>query len=986
MGRLLAGFTHKRLAWKWAGIARFQDRQMRRSPTRVVAALVAATTFVASGPTRAEDDDAAIKRACREVVERGPRPIAEQRTDRFIGKVSEAHARCWGGAKAVAHRATPWVDWSNYWGAGDVTSKSERRDTGSHIFNRNKRGVDGALINLEYQRMELIKFNLFDNKTFEQYVTGGGRARDGSTLTSWPEMRLETDHPNFRDLAVAANGTQRCQGQLIRHRSLTGICNDIRNPAIGSTGQLFGRNVEFESTFPDLERDPLAKNRHGGRIGLLTPDPQVISRKLFTRDQSGMPNCNQGQGVPGSSEADCAYKKATFFNVLAAYWIQFMTHDWFSHLDDARNDRSRMMTSLGCASARVNNIGQPLSAETAARLGCRQDDKMEAALIAEDAVPERFEHADVSRLKRSHKTTRNNVTAWWDASQIYGHDARSLQRVRRDPTDSAKLLMLPGRREGGEGERHGYLPVFRPMCSASANDQCDPIQPEWTGQEAVAFPDNWSIGLSFLHNLFVREHNIIIDTFRQVARKIPNRDSGLRNPDRRSEVITYGQITNDELFAVARLIVSAEIAKIHTIEWTPQLLYDEPLYLGMNSNWSGLFKDHPPVSRVLAQIVQKLGESPAGKKRNQLYSALAAGPGIVGTGNTRRDNFVDRWDLANPDHVNGGINHFGSPFNFPEEFVSVYRLHPLVPDMLEFRELNDPNGIRKRIPVIDTFRGKATAKMHEGGLANWALTMGRQRLGLLQLRNHPQFLQNLDLRPRLDSKIDVAALDIIRDRERGVPRFNEFRRQIGLKQLTSFDDFIDRRPEESAELAEQRDLVKALREVYGQHRCDASLQITSAQRDMDGNDCLGHPNGSMVDNIEDVDIVVGFLAETTRPHGYAISETQFHIFIINASRRLFSDRFFTSSFRPEFYTKFGIDWVMNNGPTGKQLERGEPNGHKQEISPLKRVLLRAMPELATELKDVINAFDPWARDRGEYYSLAWEPRADARSDPAFAKR
>ena len=73
---------------------------------------------------------------------------------------------------------------------------------------------------------------------------------------------------------------------------------------------------------------------------------------------------------------------------------------------------------------------------------------MDAALIAEDAVPERFEHAGVSRLKRSHKTTRNNVTAWWDASQIYGFDARSLQRVRRDPTDSAKLQMLPGRASG----------------------------------------------------------------------------------------------------------------------------------------------------------------------------------------------------------------------------------------------------------------------------------------------------------------------------------------------------------------------------------------------------------------------------------------------------------------------------------------------------------------------------------------------------------
>jgi len=72
------------------------------------------------------------------------------------------------------------------------------------------------------------------------------------------------------------------------------------------------------------------------------------------------------------------------------------------------------------------------------------------------------------------------------------------------------------------------------------------------------------------------------------------------------------------------------------------------------------------------------------------------------------------------------------------------------------------------------------------------------------------------------------------------------------------------------------------------------LVITSAQKNTDGSpisDCLGHPSGSQVDNIEDVDTVVGWLAESTRPHGYAISETQFVVFILNASRRLFSDRF-----------------------------------------------------------------------------------------------
>src|SRR4029453_1862317 len=171
----------------------------------------------------------------------------------------------------------------------------------------------------------------------------------------------------------------------------------------------------------------------------------------------------------------------------------------------------------------------------------------------------------------------------------------------------------------------------------------------------------------------------------------------------------------------------------------------------------------------------------------------------------------------------------------------------------------------------------------------------------------------------------------------------------------------------------------------GQHRCNASKVITDAQVNADGSritDCLGHPDGSLVDNIEDVDTVVGWLAEFPRPHGFAISETQFQVFILNASRRLFSDRFFTSSFRPEFYTQLGVRWVNQNGPDAR-MEKGKPNGHEMEVSPLKRVLLRTIPELAPELDSVVNAFAPWARDRGEYYSLEWKPRRGAESDAAF---
>jgi hypothetical protein len=897
--------------------------------------------------------------------------IPDARSLRFQGKVSEASALCRGGEQALQFRGTPWVDWANYWGTGDMTSLP----TGFLSSTLpTQRGVAGALLDLELQRVELIKFNLFDNSgTYSQYIEGRDGV-SGSALKVWPEMRLAATNPSYGD--VGGDGTQVCKGDLIRWRTVTGICNDIVNPAMGSSGMLFARNVELDTSFPDLGLNELTRNRHGSRLSLLEPDPQVISRRLFTRAQSDPSKCQEGYGLSGDSkDANCDYKKAPFFNVLAAYWIQFMTHDWFSHLEEGHNQTQYM--KVGCEAKLVNNVEQPLTPEDIEQLGCRPDDMIDKGYVAQDSAPDTFTFNGKTFLVRAPKTMANTNTAWWDASQLYGFDDTSRQRVKRDPADPARLLLIPAPGQTGPG----YLPVFGPS---------DPINPEWAGQEAAGFPDNWTVGLSFLHNLFAREHNSFVTEFRHIATQKPNADCGLRDPAKPKQIIHYRDVTPDQLFEIARLVVAAEIAKIHTTEWTPQLLYNEPLYLGMNGNWSGLLGANGGLlSKALSDVVvANFGKSTDPAKATEWYSVFASGPGIFGLGSK-----VHGYDITNPKFTNGGVNHFGAPFNFPEEFVSVYRLHPLVPDLLEYRDLTaDPNKIAKRISVVETFQGKATDFTHTMGLANWGLTLGRQRLGLLTLHNSPLFLQNLKL-GRLDSKtqqIDVVALDIIRDREHGVPRFNEFRRQYGLRQLTSFDDFMDPGVAPgSPDQLEQQATVQTLREVYGQHVCDASKMITDAQVNEDKspiNDCLGHPNGTLVDNIEDVDTAVGYLAEYRRPHGFAISETQFVVFILNASRRLFSDRFFTSCFRPEFYTTLGVDWVNNNGPGPAMMEKGTPNGHKQPVSPMKRMLMRNIPELAPELETVVNAFDPWARDRGQYYSLAWKPRPGAESDDSFAKQ
>ena len=319
------------------------------------------------------DRDKAIKaeveslRNCAQMINSGIRPIATTRDQRFQGKVEDSTAVCRGGDLAAQFRATPWVDWSNYWGTGDAKSKAPEFVKQANHLGPTGRGIDGALLDLEYQRIELIKFNLFDNnKTYQQYVTGR-KGVAGPALKFWAELRLPPTHPNYRDVGGA--GDQVCRGELIRGRTLTGICNDIRNPLMGSTGTPFARNAEFDTLFPDLGRTELTRNRHGDRLALLKPDPQVISRKLFTRAQSNPGACNEGYGLPGfSKDANCDYKKAPFFNVLAAFWIQFMTHDWFSHLDEGHNAKEYM--SVGCS-------------EADQKLGCRPGDRIDKALVAE---------------------------------------------------------------------------------------------------------------------------------------------------------------------------------------------------------------------------------------------------------------------------------------------------------------------------------------------------------------------------------------------------------------------------------------------------------------------------------------------------------------------------------------------------------------------------------------------------------------------------
>jgi hypothetical protein len=469
-----------------------------------------------------------------------------------------------------------------------------------------------------------------------------------------------------------------------------------------------------------------------------------------------------------------SFKPAETLNVLAACWIQFENHDWFGHGE--------------------NN----------------PDELIDVPLADDDDWPEgnpmrvKATSPDRTRTWKSGlpPTYVNTVTHWWDGSQIYGSNEERNRELRQG--EGGRMAMQDGR-----------LP--------------NETKPELDGVDLTGFSDNYWIGLSLLHTLFVKEHNAICD---HLASHYPTWD-------------------DEQLFLTARLVNSALMAKIHTVEWTPGILANPVLERAMHSNWYGL------LPTWVRSRFGHLGTEMIG--------------GIVGSKQS----------------------HHAAPYSITEEFVSVYRLHPLLPDDYEIRDHR--NGELVAETDFDPLQGRGCRpSIDEHGLSNLYYSFGVANPGAITLHNHPR---SLDGHVRINGdRVDLGTIDVLRDRERGVRRYNDFREALRKRRVESFD-----------ELTDNPVWAREIEELY------------------EG-------------DIDRVDLQVGLLAEPLPP-GFGFSDTAFRIFILMASRRLRSDRFFTDDYTPDVYTPEGLEWVEGNT--------------------MSDVLLRHHPELAPALDGVSNAFAPW---------------------------
>ena len=542
----------------------------------------------------------------------------------------------------------------------------------------------------------------------------------------------------------------------VKHfRTADGSWNNLADPREGAAGTRFPRNVNNDVIRPETGDS------------LMTPNPRELSRIFLARGEQ--------------------MKEVPFLNLLAASWINFQNHDWVHHGEPLINE--------------VHEI--PLAEDDPARKKHWQT-RMFVGKTQSD--PTRQLEGEVTPI-----TFINEVTHWWDGSQIYGSDQDTLDKLRTGVGGKLRL------------DDAGNLPL---------DDK---------GIERTGFTRNWWIGLAMLHTLFTREHNAICD---RLGNAYPDWDDA-------------------RLFNVARLINAAVMAKIHTVEWTPAILPNRGLDSGLNANWYGLF------TNMLR----------TGKDRKTVADINVRNPEMGGV-------------VGNP------INKHGQPYGLTEEFVEVYRLHSLLPETIRIRSFGNDSATED-VPFVETRQagsGKLTSK---SSMADLFYSFGVQHPGQLVLNNYPDFMRELSVPG--NPLFDMGAVDILRARERGVPRYNEFRRQLGLNPIRTFDDLTD-----------DSEQVRKLKDVYGDQPGD----------------------------VEKLDLLIGTLAEGHRPTGFGFGETLFQIFILNATRRLQADRFYTDSYYEQTYTKEGLEWI--------------------DDSDLKTVILRHYPELAqTGLGNIKNAFEPW---------------------------
>ena len=415
-------------------------------------------------------------------------------------------------------------------------------------------------------------------------------------------------------------------------------------------------------------------------------------------------------------------------------------------------------------------------------------------------------------------TPINERVQAWVQGQIYGTNEAELKRLRSFAGGKFAL------------DENGHLP----------ND------PDKQGIDLTGFANNYGPGLSFLHWLFVNEHNAIADYY----------------------AYFHPEWDDEMLFQMARIANCAQIARIHTIQWTEDLLQHPTLQLGMHADWYGFL----------------------GQRRKMWLMRMCQRYPLV--------EKATRW-LRGNDIISGmpgsSWTHHDGPFQVPKHFRLVYRLHEMV---LGEHEIIDPktNATLDRIQLLDFVHNNTRPIVEKFGYEVLAWSFVRKSAGHLVPHNVTRALTQFK-NQQDGTYTDITERDAFRERADGSGSYQEFRASVGEPPVESFMELCGG----DAEMARELEIM------------------------YEG-------------DLDKVDAGIGIIVEP-KPAGFALGFTQFYQFVLNAPRRVKSNRFLTELFNYGFYLE-GMDWVEHGGG-------------------MLGAMYRHLPALRANMEGVERAFAPW---------------------------
>ena len=241
----------------------------------------------------------------------------------------------------------------------------------------------------------------------------------------------------------------------------------------------------------------------------------------------------------------------------------------------------------------MGSARQPLRAQRPARVHVPETDPLEPN-------PRTVSRELLTRDEFIPATTLNLLAGAWIQFEVhdwFSHGknepenpwlvaARRRRPVARAPdADPAHAAATRARRRRAADLRHrrhalvGRLPGLRrdPAFARGASatgehgklqlDEQGLIPPELEAHvDLTGVAGNFWVGLALLHTLFMREHNAICDHLHA----------------------THPELSDDELYDKARLVIAALMAKIHTVDWTPAIIAHPTTVTALRANWWGL--------------------------------------------------------------------------------------------------------------------------------------------------------------------------------------------------------------------------------------------------------------------------------------------------------------------------------------------------------------------------------------------------------------